>query len=324
MALVILSADTAAESKVRTVSARRLVVGVAALVAGALAGGFWLGYDLAHADRAVQVVLDQPAAEAEADATDETAIVEMPSSEPASRFLIGRVGELSGRLLRLEAEAILLAKRLGLESDEDGEVEDDPEEDSKATGKPAEGGPMIPAIGEGLSSSDEAMAVVGSSIEMLEADLRRLSETLSTIDEMAARQVVESMIFPSRAPVIGSHIGSRFGNRSDPFTKRRAFHSGLDFPGRSGTPIHASAGGVVIYAGYRGDYGRQVEIDHGNGLTTRYSHARRLRVKPGDVVTPGQHIADVGSSGRSTGPHLHIEVLKNGRFVDPEDYLRAG
>ena len=110
----------------------------------------------------------------------------------------------------------------------------------------------------------------------------------------------------------------------DPFNKRRAFHSGLDFPAPSGTPIRASAGGVVVYSGFRSDYGRQVEIDHGNGLVTRYSHARRLHVKVGDVVTPGQLIADVGSSGRSTGPHLHFEVLKNGRYVDPEDFLREG
>ena len=141
---------------------------------------------------------------------------------------------------------------------------------------------------------------------------------------MAAQQVVESMIYPSRQPVLGSRIGSRFGNRADPFNKRRAFHSGLDFPAPAGSPIYASAGGVVRYAGFRGEYGRQVEIDHGNGLVTRYSHARRLHVRSGDVVTPGQHIADIGSSGRSTGPHLHFEVLKNGRFVDPEDYLRAG
>ncbi|MCB1915949.1 MAG: M23 family metallopeptidase [Rhodocyclaceae bacterium] len=320
MALVILSAAAATDSKVRTISARRLLVGVAALVAGALAGGFWLGYDVARADRPVQIVLAQPETEVETEAP----LVETATGEPESRFLIGRVGELSGRLLRLESEAILLAKRLGLKSDDDGEAAEAAGDESKATGKPAEGGPMMPAIGEGLSSSDEAMAIVGSSLEILEADLRRLAETLSTIDEAAAQQTVESMIYPSRQPVFGSRIGSRFGNRSDPFNKRRAFHSGLDFPAPAGSPIYASAGGVVKYAAFRGEYGRQVEIDHGNGLVTRYSHARRLHVKRGDVVTPGQHIADIGSSGRSTGPHLHFEVLKNGRFVDPEDYLREG
>ena len=322
MALVILSADAATESKVRTVSSRRLLVGVSALLAGALAGGFWLGYDYGRSDHSVEAVLIAP--EVEIDGSDEQIVVEVPSAEPESRFLIGRVGELSGRLLRLEAEAILLAKRLGLKSDEDGEAVEESVEDAKGNKKPAEGGPMMPAIGEGLSSSEEAMAVVGSSLEMLEADLGRLAETLSTIDEMAAQQVVESMIYPSRQPVLGSRIGSRFGNRADPFNRRRAFHSGLDFPAPAGSPIYASAGGVVRYAGFRGEYGRQVEIDHGNGLITRYSHARRLHVRSGDVVTPGQHIADIGSSGRSTGPHLHFEVLKNGRFVDPEDYLREG
>lgn len=184
---------------------------------------------------------------------------------------------------------------------------------------------MIPAVGTSVAPEAESqLAMVGNSLQTLEQDLARLESALTSIDEMAAQKSVLSMIYPSRLPVSGSEVGSGFGNRRDPFNNRLAFHSGLDFPSPSGTPIRASAGGLVVYAGYRGDYGRQVEIDHGNGLVTRYSHASRLRVKIGDVVTPGQHIADIGSSGRSTGPHLHFEVLKSGRFVDPEDYLRAG
>jgi len=318
MAFVILSAGAATESKMRTVSARRLALGVTALAVASLAAGIGIGYGAARDGQPVQTSAEEPAPQVavQADATP----------EPEGRFLIGRVGELSGRLMRLESEAILLAKRIGLKKDDKADDGDAAAEAGAArkTAGDAEGGPMLPAIGENLTDGGETMALVGSSLEMLEADLERLAETLSSIDEMASRQSVESMIFPSRLPVLHSRIGSRFGNRIDPFNSRRAFHSGLDFPAPPGTPILASAGGVVTYSGLRSDYGRQVEIDHGNGLVTRYSHARRLRVKRGDVVTPGQHIADVGSSGRSTGPHLHFEVLKNGRFVDPEDFLHAG
>jgi len=116
-------------------------------------------------------------------------------------------------------------------------------------------------------------------------------------------------------------LGSPFGNRDDPFTGRRAFHSGLDFAAAPGTAIHAAAGGTVVSAGFRSDYGWVVEIDHGNGLRTRYAHASRLLVKTGDVVAPGATIAAVGSTGRSTGPHLHFEVLRSGEATDPRRYL---
>ncbi len=315
MALVILSSSAATDSSVKAISARKLVAGVSLMALVALLAGFGLGYELANDPTRLAVAAD-PAPVA----------VQPAVSEPESRFLVGRVGELSGRLLRLESEAILLAKRIGMRDDAepmDGIA--DPAPEAKAPAGSGEGGPLIPAVGESHQLDEGAsLSDVGVTLEVLEADLERLSGTLASIDEVASQKNVLSMIYPSRLPVLDSRIGSRFGNRRDPFNKRRAFHSGLDFPAPSGTPILASAGGVVIYSGFRSDYGRQVEIDHGNGLVTRYSHARRLHVKIGDVVTPGQRIADVGSSGRSTGPHLHFEVLKNGRYVDPEEFLRAG
>lgn len=308
MALVILSAEATTNTELRTVSARRLVFGVVAIALITLAAGFAIGFELAR--ESAPPVEVAPQAE--------------PSGEPESRFLIGRVGELSGRLMRLESEAILLAKRIGLKRDAHP-AQPAEKTPAKPAAVEAEGGPMIPAIGAAAGSeSASQMEALNDSLRVLEQDLARLESQLTTIDEMAAQKSVLSMVFPSRVPVEGGKIGSDFGNRRDPFNNRLAFHSGLDFPAEKGTPIRASAGGLVIYAAFRGDYGRQVEIDHGNGLVTRYSHAARLRVKVGDVVTPGQHIADVGSSGRSTGPHLHFEVLKNGRYVDPEDFLRLG
>ena len=129
------------------------------------------------------------------------------------------------------------------------------------------------------------------------------------------------MSLPSRLPVESADLVSSFGNREDPLTGRRAFHAGLDFAAERGTLIRAAAGGKVTYAGFRSDYGWVVEIQHGNGLSTRYAHASRLLVKTGALVMPGDRIAAVGSSGRSTGPHLHFEVLRNGEAADPRHYL---
>lgn len=129
--------------------------------------------------------------------------------------------------------------------------------------------------------------------------------------------------FPGRLPVDDAHIGSTYGNRIDPFKHRVRFHSGIDFVANKGTPIRATASGRVSFAGQKPGYGNLVEIDHGNGLVTRYGHASRLFVRKGDQVSPRQHIADVGSTGRSTGPHLHFELLENGAPVDPAAYLEV-
>ena len=116
-------------------------------------------------------------------------------------------------------------------------------------------------------------------------------------------------------------IGSTFGNRVDPFRKRSAFHSGVDYPAPRGTAILASAGGKVTFAGYRAEYGNTVEIDHGNGYVTRYAHNSRLVRQVGDLVRAGQEIAKAGSSGRSTGAHVHFELWQDGVVVNPRKFL---
>ena len=162
----------------------------------------------------------------------------------------------------------------------------------------------------------------------IHAGLARLESALDSLDASLAlvgRRTTDSdlaeMAWPSRYPIAGARISSRFGNRRDPFTRRLARHTGVDMPAPRGTPIVASAGGTVRFAGYRRAYGNSVEIDHGDGLTTRYAHASQLLVRKGQVVLPEQPIATVGSTGRSTGPHLHFEVLRQGRPVEPLGYL---
>jgi murein DD-endopeptidase MepM/ murein hydrolase activator NlpD len=129
---------------------------------------------------------------------------------------------------------------------------------------------------------------------------------------------------PVGSPVPGQKTSSNFGRRSDPFLHRAAMHSGLDFRARRGHPVHATGAGKVIKAGYNGGYGRMVEISHGNGLTTRYAHMSRILVKVGQKISVGKIVGKVGSTGRSTGPHLHYEVRHQGRAQNPARYVRAG
>lgn len=116
-------------------------------------------------------------------------------------------------------------------------------------------------------------------------------------------------------------VGSGFGVRADPFTGRAALHSGLDFPADNGTPIVAAAGGMVASTEWHPQYGQLLEIDHGRGLVTRYAHLSKLHVRQGDLVKRGQRVAEVGSTGRSTGAHLHFEVLVDGAPQDPARFL---
>jgi murein DD-endopeptidase MepM/ murein hydrolase activator NlpD len=123
-------------------------------------------------------------------------------------------------------------------------------------------------------------------------------------------------------PVAGGWYSSNYGWRIDPFTGQRAFHEGVDFMAQMGTPIFAAAGGVVVYSDLHPQYGNMVEIDHGNDLISRYAHASRRLVKLGDVVLRGARIAEVGMTGRSTGPHLHFEVRQRGAPANPAQFLR--
>jgi murein DD-endopeptidase MepM/ murein hydrolase activator NlpD len=137
-------------------------------------------------------------------------------------------------------------------------------------------------------------------------------------------QKMRDMMVPTQRPVALGNLGSAFGWRVDPITGHSALHTGLDFQADPGTPIIAAAGGVVITQEYHPAYGKLIEIDHGNALVTRYAHASAVFVRLGDLVKRGQKIAEVGSTGRSTGPHLHFEVLVQGVPQDPQKFLDAG
>ena len=163
--------------------------------------------------------------------------------------------------------------------------------------------------------------------QLLEAtakDVEHRADYMNVVESTLMSQKIQSKLLPTTQPVNVSYNASGFGWRLDPFTGRSTFHEGIDFAAMPGTPIVAAAGGVVIAAEYHHQFGNMLEIDHGNDMVTRYAHASRLHAKLGDIVKRGQHVADIGSTGRSTGAHLHFEVLVKGVQQDPHKFLAAG
>ena len=160
------------------------------------------------------------------------------------------------------------------------------------------------------------------------ADLDRLTDhrtdLMTVLESRLFDQKIRNMMVPTQQPVANAVMGSAFGWRIDPFTNGSALHTGMDFQAETGTPILAAAGGVVVVSEYNSGYGNMVEVDHGNDLLTRYAHASSVFVKKGDLVKRGQKIAAVGTTGRSTGAHLHFEVLVQGVPQDPQKFLAAG
>jgi murein DD-endopeptidase MepM/ murein hydrolase activator NlpD len=294
MSFIMIAAGPAGCSRIRTVSVRTL------LIAGGLAGGALMalgagfGY-WAAAWSAISTPVPVVAA----------ATAERPRA--ALPFAIEQLGALSGRLFKLESQAGQLSERIRALGGGGAA--------SPKPGKGGSGGPLLAPRPEpsALGTIDE--------IDALSARLAQIEARIAQVSDAASLQHEAQMRMPSHVPVDRVEIASPFGNREDPMTGRRAFHAGLDFAAASGTTIHAAAAGTVVFAGFRSDYGWVVEIDHGNGLTTRYAHASRLFVRAGALVTPGDAIAAVGSTGRSTGPHLHFEVLRNGAATDPRRYL---
>jgi murein DD-endopeptidase MepM/ murein hydrolase activator NlpD len=168
------------------------------------------------------------------------------------------------------------------------------------------------------------MSELQQALDAASRDVEHRLDYMNVVESTLLSDKIKSKLLPTIQPVNVAYNSSGFGWRIDPFTGRSTFHEGIDFPAPVGTPIVAAAGGVVIAAEYHHQYGNMLEIDHGNDIVTRYAHASRLLVNVGDIVRRGQHIADIGSTGRSTGPHLHFEVLVKGVRQDPHKFLAAG
>ena len=215
-----------------------------------------------------------------------------------------RLGEMQAKMLQLEALGQRVSGLAGV----------NPVEIKTMLGS---GGALV---GSRSLTMDELQATL--------ADLDKITDQRVDIMTLMESRLfdlkIKKLMVPTQQPVVGGLLGSSFGWRIDPVNGQSALHTGLDFPASSGTPILAAAGGVVVAQEHHPAYGNMVEIDHGNDLVTRYGHASKVLIKKGDLIKRGQKIAEVGSTGRSTGSHLHFEVLVQGVFQDPQKFLAAG
>ena len=214
-----------------------------------------------------------------------------------------RMGRMQAQVLRLDALGSRITRMAGIDA---GEFDF-----SKA---PAMGGP---AHSGARGDNNELL----NSLEQLAVALDNKSEHLAALESLLLDNQLAAAVTPSGWPVQGGWVSSHFGMRADPFNGRRTYHEGVDMAARLGSTIKAMGDGVVSHSGIKSGYGSMVEITHGQGYTTRYAHTSRNLVKVGDRISKGQPVAEVGSSGRSTGPHLHFEVRRHGRAVDPQQYL---
>ncbi|GGI83229.1 M23 family metallopeptidase [Shewanella gelidii] len=224
------------------------------------------------------------------------------ATETQLATLVAHVARMQAKVTRLEALGEQVAKNSKLEDQFDFQTE----------------------VGLG------GMSELGANIELdqLIADMDQLvsridnnNVELSLLETVTTNLHIENERYISGRPIGKGWLSSPYGLRNDPFTGKRAMHKGIDFAGTEGADVIATAGGVVTWAGNMFGYGELVEIDHGNGLKTRYGHNKSLSVKVGDVIAKGQPIAKMGSTGRSTGPHVHYEVLRGGQQIDPRKYV---
>ena len=222
--------------------------------------------------------------------------------------LASRVGTMNAHLIRLDA----LGRRItDLANLDRGEFDFDK--------PPPAGGPDSGEATPGSAQVPELTAV----LDALEAQLADRERQLTVLESLMSTRQLGQRILPGGWPVIGGWISSHFGYRSDPFTGRGAFHAGVDFAAEPGTRVIATGPGVVSYSGYKTGYGYVVEITHPTGYLTRYGHNSRNLVREGAAIQKGQPIAIIGSTGRSTGTHVHFEVERDGSTLNPMRYLNA-
>jgi Peptidase family M23 len=215
-----------------------------------------------------------------------------------------QLGEMQAKMMQLESLGERVSGLAGV----------NPEE---IKAMPGRGGPQILA-------RPVSMAELQTSLLALDSLTAQRADWLAMMESKLFDRKIRNMMVPTQLPVLNANLGSAFGWRIDPITSHGALHTGLDFQADPGTPILAAAGGIVVTQEYHPAYGNLVEIDHGNEIITRYAHASQVFVKKGDLVKRGKKIAEVGTTGRSTGPHLHFEVLVQNVPQDPQKFLDAG
>jgi murein DD-endopeptidase MepM/ murein hydrolase activator NlpD len=218
-----------------------------------------------------------------------------------------RLGDLQAQMMRLNALGERLTKVADL-----GEGEFD------FSNPPPQGGPLRADAAQSMGTAEFEQA-----LDRLAERLDQGQRQLEVLSDLLLTRNVSAQLRPSGNPVKNGWLSSPFGKRTDPLTGKTSWHDGVDIVGKVGTVVAAAASGVVTFAGVQDGYGNLVEVAHGNGLKTRYGHNQKLLVGVGDVVKRGDALALLGSSGRATGPHVHFEVLDNGKATNPAKYLQA-
>lgn len=229
-------------------------------------------------------------------------IDENPLSEPQLTALTMKLAELQSQVLRLNALGDRLASEASI-----------PENEFNFQQLPPAGGPML----QSQTSQKKSLAEMLIEISILEESLRHEENQLTTLESVTLGHHIESTSYLSGRPIAKGWLSSYYGVRKDPFSGKPVVHKGLDFAGKEDAAIIATASGVVSWASDRYGYGQLIEINHGKGLKTRYGHNKKILVNVGEVVSKGQVIARMGSTGRSTGPHVHYEILRNNAQIDP-------
>jgi murein DD-endopeptidase MepM/ murein hydrolase activator NlpD len=227
------------------------------------------------------------------------------STEKSLDAMAGRLSLLQGHVMRLDALGSRLATMADVDDMEFGVAH-----------PPGMGGPLA-----GENESHMLIPDLLKTFSQLEYILEDRSEKLAAMESLLINRALQEQTSPGGNPSLGGYLSSLFGYRTDPMSGRREFHEGLDFAGKVGTPVVTVAAGIVTWSGPHYGYGNLIEISHGNGYVTRYAHNNKNLVNLGEKVDKGEVIATMGSTGRSTGTHVHFEVIYNGRHVDPRKYL---
>lgn len=231
--------------------------------------------------------------------------VALASAERNMNALSQQLGKMQARVIRLDAIGERLTKMANLDKGEfDFAME------------PAVGGPENPEALKPVAVPDFMQQ-----LDELSHQLDNRSEQLGVLETMLMSRNLQEQVLPAGRPIRKGWISSYYGMRSDPFSGKREHHDGVDLAGKEGSKVIAVASGVVTWSSDRNGYGNLVEVNHGNGYVTRYGHNKKMLVKVGEKVAKGAELALMGSTGRSTGPHVHFEVLYNGRNQDPVKYI---
>lgn len=226
-----------------------------------------------------------------------------------------KVGEIQAKMVKLEAIGERVSGLAGMKPDDVKPLR----RGTSATGAGGKGGPFVAAHS---AAEQPGLEELQGRVSNLDLAVDFNTDLFTYYDARLQESRLTALLVPSAPPVVGP-VGSGFGFRADPIDGRSALHTGLDFPAEIGTPIVAAAGGMVVTKEWHASYGHVLEIDHGNGLITRYAHCSSIDVEVGALVKRGQQVAKVGNSGRSTGSHLHFEVLLEGSPQDPARFLGA-